>query len=73
MESHQVKEWSHLIFPSEYPSALPRSGAQRTRNLPAAGHFSKGYLHQTLLYRPEFLQSGVCPHAGTWWAFPPEY
>lgn len=36
MESHQVKEWPHLIFPSEYPSALPRSGAQRTRNLPAS-------------------------------------
>lgn len=64
IESHQVKEWSHLIFPSEYPSALPRSGAQRARNLLGAGHSSKGYLHQTLFYRPEFHQSGVWPHAG---------
>lgn len=36
MESHQLKERSHLIFPSEYPSALLRSAAERIRNLPAA-------------------------------------
>lgn len=28
MEPHQVKEWSHLVSPGEYPSVLVRSGAQ---------------------------------------------
>lgn len=69
MESHQLKEWSYLIFPSGYPSALLGSGAQRTRNLPAAvtqlsSHSSTGHLHQMLLYRPDFNQSGGCSHAG---------
>jgi len=35
MESHQVKEWSHLVFLSEYPSALLRSAARWTRKSPA--------------------------------------
>lgn len=28
MKYRQIKEWSHLVFPSEYPSALLRSTAQ---------------------------------------------
>lgn len=33
MESHQLKLWSQLIFPSGYPSALLESGAQGTTDL----------------------------------------
>lgn len=68
-ECHQLKEWSQLIFPGGYPSALPRSGVQRTINLLAAvtqlsWHSSTAHLHQTLLYRPDFPQSGMCSYAG---------